>query len=90
MHYIAVATDYDGTIAEHGVVDEDTIKALEKLRPAARRPILVTGRELAGLEHAMPRLDLFDVVVAENGALLYWPDTREERALAPLPPSFRG
>jgi hypothetical protein len=33
MHYIALATDYDGTSAEHGVVDEDTMKVLEKLRP---------------------------------------------------------
>ena len=66
MHYIALATDYDGTIAEHGVVGEDTIKALEKLRPAARRLILVTGRELAGLAEVMPQLNLFDVVVAEN------------------------
>jgi hydroxymethylpyrimidine pyrophosphatase-like HAD family hydrolase len=48
MHYIAVATDYDGTIAEHGVVDEDTIKALEKLHPAARRLILVTGESWPG------------------------------------------
>ena len=33
----------------------------------------------------MPRLDLFDTVVAENGALLYWPETREERSLAAAP-----
>jgi hydroxymethylpyrimidine pyrophosphatase-like HAD family hydrolase len=39
----------------------------------------------------MPRLDLFDVVVAENGALLYWPDTRRRRRLPhrPLRPLSR-
>ena len=33
-----------------------------------------------------PRLDLFDRVVAENGALLYRPSTREEKTLAERPP----
>ena len=34
----------------------------------------------------MPHLDLFDRVVAENGALLYDPATSEERPLAQPPP----
>ena len=85
MHYIALATDYDGTIAHDGCVDEATIAALEKMRPGGRRLILVTGRELPDLQRVMPRLDLFDTVVAENGALLYWPETREERSLAAAP-----
>jgi hypothetical protein len=33
-----------------------------------------------------PELELFDRVVAENGALLYRPDTREQRLLAEPPP----
>ena len=92
MHYIALATDYDGTIAHDGCVDEATIAALEKMRPGGRRLILVTGRELPDLQRVMPRLDLFDTVVAENGALLYWPETREERSLAAAPDerSLRG
>ncbi|MBV8523548.1 MAG: HAD-IIB family hydrolase [Acetobacteraceae bacterium] len=89
MHYAALGTDYDGTLAHDGIVDEATIAALEKLRAAQRRLILVTGRELEDLQRVMPRLDLFDRVVAENGALLYRPDTREERTLAdPPPPRF--
>jgi HAD superfamily hydrolase (TIGR01484 family) len=89
MHYAALATDYDGTIAHDGVVDEPTIATLEKFKAAQRRLILVTGRELDDLQRVMPRLDLFDRVVAENGALLYRPDTREERTLAdPPPPRF--
>ena len=86
MHYIALATDYDGTIAHHGEVDPPTLAALERLRGASRRLILVTGRELEDLIRCMPRMDLFDIVVAENGALLYWPATREVRPLAPPPP----
>lgn len=89
MHYLALATDYDGTIAHDGVVDEATIAALERLRGGARRLILVTGRELPDLRRAMPRLDLFDLVIAENGALLYDPANHEERPLAePPPPRF--
>ena len=89
MHYVALATDYDGTVAHDGVVDEPTLLALERLRATNRRLILVTGRELPDLQRVMPRLDLFDLVVAENGALLYRPETREERPLAePPPPQF--
>lgn len=89
MHYLVLATDYDGTIAHHGQVDEETIAALERLRASARRLILVTGRELDDLIRAMPRLDVFDLVVAENGALLYDPANREEHTLAsPPPPRF--
>ena len=89
MHYVALATDYDGTIAHHGDVDAPTLAALQRLRGASRRLILVTGRELDDLIRVMPQLDLFDIVVAENGALLYWPDTKRERTLAaPPPPEF--
>ena len=86
MHYVALATDYDGTIAHHGEVDAPTLAALERLRGASRKLILVTGRELDDLIRCMDRLDLFDLVVAENGALLYWPATKQERTLAPPPP----
>jgi HAD superfamily hydrolase (TIGR01484 family) len=85
-NYVAITTDYDGTIAHNGVVDQPTVAALERLRASSRRVVLVTGRELPDLQRVMPRLDLFDLVVAENGALLYRPDTREERPLAEPPP----
>jgi hydroxymethylpyrimidine pyrophosphatase-like HAD family hydrolase len=86
MHYLALATDYDGTIADDGVVDEPTLAALERLRDGAWRLILVTGRDVADLQRVMPRLDLFDLVVAENGALLYDPANYEVRALGAAPP----
>ena len=89
MHYVALATDYDGTIAHNGEVDAPTMAALDRLRGASRRLVLVTGRELDDLIRVMPRLDLFDIVVAENGAVLYWPGTKKERTLAaPPPPEF--
>ncbi|HEX9371512.1 MAG TPA: HAD-IIB family hydrolase, partial [Roseiflexaceae bacterium] len=87
MRYFALATDYDGTLAHDGVVSEETVAALERLRATGRRLILVTGRELPDLLRAFPRANLFDRVVAENGALLYCPDTREEQSLAEAPPA---
>jgi HAD superfamily hydrolase (TIGR01484 family) len=87
MYFIAVATDYDGTIAHHGIVDAETIDALSRLKDTGRRLILVTGRELPDLRRVFPDLKLFDRVVAENGALLFTPATEEERAIAPEPPA---
>ncbi|MBI3767300.1 MAG: HAD family phosphatase [Deltaproteobacteria bacterium] len=86
MRYVALACDYDGTLAHDGRVDEETVQALERLRESGRTLILVTGRELDELTTVFRRLELFDRVVAENGALLYRPDTREERRLAEPPP----
>jgi hydroxymethylpyrimidine pyrophosphatase-like HAD family hydrolase len=89
MEYLALASDFDGTLAHDGVVEESTIQALERFRQSGRKLIMVTGRELADLELVFPRLDLFDRVVAENGAVLYSPDRRQKRILAdPPPPVF--
>jgi hydroxymethylpyrimidine pyrophosphatase-like HAD family hydrolase len=49
----------------------------------------VTGRQLEELVGVFPQVEIFDAVVAENGALLYFPSTDEERPLAePPPPSL--
>lgn len=82
MRYLVLATDYDGTLAERGATEEATFAALERFRSRGGRPILVTGRELADLRQVMPRLDLFERIVAENGGLLYDPQTGRERMLA--------
>ena len=86
MSIFALATDYDGTLAEQGRVDGPTIVGLERFRASGRKLILVTGRELAELLSVFPRIDLFDHVVAENGAHLYRPADRSERLLADRPP----
>lgn len=86
MRYLALCCDYDGTIAHHGLVDEPTLAALERLRESGRKLVLVTGRELDALQAVLPRLDLFARIVAENGALIYRPETREERLLDEAPP----
>ena len=85
MYFRALATDYDGTVAHDGVLDDQIIGALVRLKASGRDVILVTGRELDELIEVCPRLDLFDLVVAENGALLYDPVTKEEVLLAEAP-----
>ncbi len=82
MRYKALATDYDGTLAHHGSVDPATIDAVMKLRDAGGKVLLVTGREIPDLQSIFSEYAIFDLIVAENGALLYWPATKAERPLA--------
>src|ERR1700749_4195542 len=89
MNFLALATDYDGTLARDGQVDDTTIAALEKLLASGRRMILVTGRVLDDLLAVFPRQDLFEWIVAENGALLYRPKTQESHLLTEkVPPGL--
>jgi hypothetical protein len=89
VRYAALCVDYDGTIATHGVVDEDTREALRRLKSSGRRLVLVTGRELDDLERAFDGTEIFDRIVAENGALLVRPSSKEVVPLAgPPPPEF--
>jgi len=87
MRYRAFATDFDGTIATDGVLDDPTVAALKRLRDAGVICCLVTGRELDDFVGANTVLGLFDYVVAENGAVLYIPSTNEVRVIAPEPPA---
>jgi HAD superfamily hydrolase (TIGR01484 family) len=81
-----LACDYDGTIATDGRVSEETFAALGRVRESGRRLVLVTGRMLDDLRAAFSAADqLFDAVVAENGAVLYFPPSREERVLGDPP-----
>ena len=88
MYFLAVATDYDGTIAHHGSVKAETVAALKRCKESGRRLILVTGRELPDLKRAFSEIKIFDRVVAENGALIYDASTEEERVIAPAPPAI--
>ncbi len=90
MHHVrAVATDYDDTIAEIGFVPDDTLRAMERFRASGRQLTLNTGRGLDDLIPVFPELERFDMLVLENGAVLYDPLSRAERLLAkPLPESF--
>ena len=85
-HHLALCCDFDGTIAHDGMVSGAMVQALERVSASGRRLVLATGRELDDLRRVFPRLDVFDRVVAENGALLYTPNTAEEQLLCDPPP----
>jgi HAD superfamily hydrolase (TIGR01484 family) len=85
MRYFVLATDYDGTLATDGRVADTTLDALKRLRTSGRKLVLVTGRELDDLQREFPHLDLFDYVVAENGAVIYCPASRQEKLLSEAP-----
>jgi HAD superfamily hydrolase (TIGR01484 family) len=89
MRYHVLACDYDGTSAHDGRLEDATKEAMRRLRASGRRIVLVTGRRLDDLESVCTDLDLFDLIVAENGALLYAPGSRETQALGESPsPAF--
>jgi hydroxymethylpyrimidine pyrophosphatase-like HAD family hydrolase len=85
VYFLALASDYDGTLTHDGVVEEETIAALRRFKASGRHLILVTGRVLPDLLAVMPDLAIFDRIVAENGALLFDPKTGFQRALAQPP-----
>jgi HAD superfamily hydrolase (TIGR01484 family) len=86
MRYKVLAVDYDGTLATDGTVDVDTLDALRRLRESGRRLVLVTGRIMEQLFHVFPQISLCDLVVADNGALLFNPATGDRITLATAPP----
>lgn len=87
MKYAALATDYDGTIAHNGTVDAPTIDALQQLKDSGRKVILVTGREITDLYNVFTEPRIFDLIVGENGALIFDPATDKEQLLVQPPPT---
>jgi len=87
MRYIAVAADYDGTLASLGMVADNTVRAIERLLASGRKFLVVTGRILPDLLEAFPQVALCERVVAENGALLYRPGNKAETILGERPPA---
>jgi hydroxymethylpyrimidine pyrophosphatase-like HAD family hydrolase len=87
MRYLALAVDYDGTAASQDELADSARRAIERLRVSGRRIVLVTGRRIEDLLEVCPAIAVFDLVVAENGAVVYDPSRREEIVLSePVPP----
>ena len=85
MMIVNLACDYDETLASNGRVGPAALEALERLRSSGAKRILITGRELEDLIRVFPQISIFDLVVAENGALLYRPGDDHIRMLAGPP-----
>lgn len=86
--YRVLACDYDGTVARHGVFEPQAVAAIAALRRAGMRAVLVTGRVLEDLQSCCARLDLFDLLVLENGAVLADPAGGAVEDLAAAPPAW--
>jgi hydroxymethylpyrimidine pyrophosphatase-like HAD family hydrolase len=82
----ALATDYDETIAHNGYIPAKVHAALAQFRRSGRKLILNTGRELQDLQTVCADLEIFDLAILENGAVMYRPLTQEEVPLHEPPP----
>jgi HAD superfamily hydrolase (TIGR01484 family) len=70
-------------------VPDEALAAITRFKDSGRKFILVTGREMPELESVFPDFKLCDAIVAENGALIYFPaDGREEVLGEPPPETF--
>ena len=74
MQLRVIATDYDGTIAQDGVLDPAVREAIAVARKRGVMVVIVTGRILSELRHVAGCLDFVDGVVAENGAVVAFPN----------------
>jgi hydroxymethylpyrimidine pyrophosphatase-like HAD family hydrolase/DNA-binding response OmpR family regulator len=76
-HLKVIACDLDGTLIETGSplprISPDMVRLLQRARTAGFVLILVTGRRLDALIDAGPYAELCEAIVAENGAVVYFP-----------------
>ncbi|RCG26785.1 DUF87 domain-containing protein [Sphaerisporangium album] len=86
MRYHVLACDFDETLVHKGRIADQTLTTLERLSRAGVKLLLVTGRQLDDLLEVFAHARLFDLIVAENGAVLYDPAQRTREALAASPP----
>src|SRR6516162_2814158 len=85
MKFGVLALDYDGTIARDGVLAPGIKPAISEARGRGIVVIIVTGRILSDLRCVCGKLSFVDAVVAENGAVLAFPNG-QARIIGRLPP----
>lgn len=79
MHISIIATDFDGTTSRGEGLDSEVGHLVRRLREAGRVTVLVSGRPFEFLRNLQEQEQAFDLIVAENGAVLYNPRTDEAR-----------
>ena len=88
MKLSVLALDYDGTVARHDALDPAVRAAVVAARTAGIVVLLVTGRILDELRRVAGDLHFVDGVVAENGAVIHFPDSGRTSVLAPPVPDI--
>jgi hydroxymethylpyrimidine pyrophosphatase-like HAD family hydrolase len=88
MKFSVLALDYDGTIARDGRADPAVLESIREARARQIVVLLVTGRILSDLRRVLADQGLFDAIVAENGAVLAFPNGRTRVLGRPPPPEF--
>ena len=83
MKLSVLALDYDGTIATDRGVEPEVRQAIAEARTSGIIVLLVTGRILSELRRVAGDLHFVDGVVAENGAVVHFPDSDHRSVLAP-------
>ena len=70
----AIASDYDRTLTDESlVISENAVISLKSARKDGITVFLVSGRKLPFLESVNKDRDFVDMIVAENGAVVYDP-----------------
>ena len=88
MKFGVLALDYDGTIARDNVLSPDVKAAIAEARARGIVVVIATGRILSDLRSAAGDLDFVDAVVAENGAVLAFPNGQTRIVGHPPPQIF--
>ena len=92
MRYRALVCDYDLTLVdEDGHLSPETVASLRQLKASGRRICIITGRRMDDIASTLSpdEAALFDVIVAENGGVIWWPGSGRCQTIAPMvPPEF--
>lgn len=79
MHISVIATDFDGTISQDDGLSPEAGRVLRRWRETGQFTVLASGRSFEFLHELQEREQAFDLIVGENGAVLYNPRTDEMR-----------
>lgn len=85
MKFGVLALDYDGTIADDRGIEPEVRDAIRMARDRGVVVVLVTGRRLAHLRADAGDLRFVDAIVAENGAVLAFPQAGRSTILGESP-----
>jgi hypothetical protein len=86
VRFTVLALDYDGTIARDAVLNPEVRRSIGQVRIRGITVVIATGRILNDLRRVAGNLRFVDAVVAENGAVVAFPETGQSVLLAPRAP----